>query len=176
MAIARPHQVRRLVLVGCAVYTEAERREQERWSYELEIPKEGEGVEQQVLRIVRTVERFRRVGVDDAMVERQLSEILRDRQYSSWAHVGVFAHDLAARLPLLSQPVLLINADDDLHGPTQRAPALLRNGRIVDLSPAGFGVLETEPGRCAELIRQFLDEGVASSGKKPRAWPLGHDP
>jgi hypothetical protein len=54
--------------------------------------------------------------------------------------------------------VLLINADDDLHVPTQRAPALLRNGRIVDLSPAGFGVLETEPARCAALIRQFLDD------------------
>jgi pimeloyl-ACP methyl ester carboxylesterase len=110
----------------------------------------------QIARIWASFQKWRRVGVDDALLERRMSEILRDRQYSSWAHVGVFAHDLRTRLPLLEQPVLIINADDDLHTPTQRAPELVRDCRFFDLSPAGFGVLETHTAQCVKLIRDFL--------------------
>jgi pimeloyl-ACP methyl ester carboxylesterase len=157
LALSRPRQVRRLVLAGCAVYTEAERREQQRWSYELEIPNPEDTGGAQIRRLWESFEKYRRVGVTDALLERRMSEILRNRERSSWAHVGVFAHDLAPRLPLLEQPVLVINADDDLHEATQRAPALLRHGELVELSPAGFGVFESHPAQCAALVREFLD-------------------
>jgi pimeloyl-ACP methyl ester carboxylesterase len=164
-ALARPTMARRLVFVGCAVYTEEERLEQQRTSFDLEIPKPEDAGGAQVARLWSSFESYRRVGVTDAMMERQMSEILRDREFSSWAHVGVYQHDLRPRLPLLAQPVLVINADDDLYVPTKRAPGLLRHGRLVDLSPAGFGVLEVQADRCAGLVRQFLDDahvGAAS--------------
>lgn len=158
IALSGTTRVKRLIFVGCALYTPEERAASAQWSYDMEIPKPEDTGGAQIERLWRNFEEYRRDGVTDAMLERLMSDVLRDRAYSSWAHVGVYAHDLASRLPLLDQPVLVINADDDLHGPTQRAPTLLRDGRIIDLSPAGFNVLEAFPDRCAEIVRAFLDE------------------
>lgn len=158
IALGGKTNVRRLIFVGCALYTPEERAASAQWSYDMEIPKPEDTGGAQITRLWKNFEDYRRDGVTDAMLERLMSDVLRDRAYSSWAHVGVYAHDLASRLPLLDQPVLVINADDDLHGPTQRAPALLKNGRIADMSPAGFNVLEAFPDRCADIVRAFLDE------------------
>lgn len=157
IALAHRQRVRRLILVGCGIYTREEREEQKRWCYDIEIPKPEDTGGAQVMRLWASFEKYRRGGVDDAMLERRVSEVLRDRAYSSWAHLSVFAHDLSARLPLLEQSVLVINADDDLYIPTQRAPALLRRSKLVDLSPAGFGVFESNAPRCAAVVREFLN-------------------
>ena len=157
MALAGRLDVRRMVFVGCALYTPAERATSQAWSYDLEIPKADDTQGAQVMRLWANFEEYRREGVNDAMLERYLSDVLRDHARSSWAHVGVYAHHLEERLPLIEQPVLVINADDDLHGPTQRAPDYLRNCRLVDLSPAGFGLLEVLPETCADLVRAHLD-------------------
>lgn len=158
IALAGRLPVRRMVFVGCALYTPAERAASEQWSYDLEIPKPETSGSAQIMRLWDNFVEYRRDGVDDAMLKRWLSDVLHDHERSSWAHVGVYAHDLSTRLPLVEQPVLIINADDDLHIPTRRAPALLRRSKLVDLSPAGFGVLEAYPERCAALVRAYLDE------------------
>ena len=68
-------------------------------------------------------------------------------------------HDLLALLPRVDQPVLILNAADDIYEPTKRAPQYLKNAHLIDLSPAGLWCLDVKPAEAATLIREFVDEG-----------------
>jgi hypothetical protein len=101
--------------------------------------------------------RFRWDALSDEMLERCLSDQLRNRPRSFAALEAVFAHDLGARLPLVRQPTLVITVRDDIYEASKRAVPLLPNGQLLDLSPAGFGVVEAWPQRIAELARAHFD-------------------
>ena len=59
----------------------------------------------------------------------------------------------------MDQPVLILNAADDIYEPTKRAPKHLKQARLVDLAPAGLWYLDVKPAEAATLIREFVDKG-----------------
>ena len=157
-ALQRPKQVKHLVLLGCAVYTDEERASQQRWTRETLKPlPDGDGTH--LLSVWNSWARWRWPGVSDAMIERWMADALIDRVRGNWAMEAALGHDLLSRLPLVDQPVLILNAADDIHEPTKRAPQHLKNARLVDLAPAGLWYLDVKPAEAAQLIRSFVDQG-----------------
>ena len=157
-ALQRPKQVKHLVLLGCAVYTDKERASQQQWTRETLKPlPDGDGTH--LLSVWNSWARWRWPGVSDAMIERWMADALIDRVRGNWAMAAALGHDLLSRLPLVDQPVLILNAADDIHEPTKRAPQYLKKARLVDLTPAGLWYLDVKPAEAAELIRSFVDQG-----------------
>lgn len=68
-----------------------------------------------------------------------------------WAHEALFAHDLAARLPLVRQPVTVINPPGHLAEASRRAAALLPDVRVVEL-PDFANALESHAGEIADIV------------------------
>ena len=158
VALQRPQQVKHLILVGAAVYTEEELAKQKQWTGVWLAPTEGSDGSH-LLTMWNTWARFRAAGVTDAMIERYVADSLYDRSRARWAPDAVFAHDMGARLRLVGQPVLVFNARDDIYEATNRAAACLKRGRVVDMSPAGLALLEVKTGEIVVIVRQFLDRG-----------------
>ncbi|MSO66086.1 MAG: alpha/beta hydrolase [Alphaproteobacteria bacterium] len=155
LALQRPKQVRHLVLVGCSCYSDEERERQRSWNEASFKATEGSNGEHLVT-TWKNWSQFRWEGVSDAMIERYVSDSIRDRSRATWALQAVFAHDMSARVRLVDQPVLIFNVRDDIYEATKRAGPLLKRGRVVDMSPAGLWLLEVKTAEVARMVREFL--------------------
>lgn len=145
-------QAKHLTLVGAAVYTEEERAAQRAWTGASLQPTEGsDGTH--LTRMWKNWAQFRGPGVTDEMIERYLSDSLRQRGIAGFAMQAVFSHDMGAALRDLDLPILVFNVRDDIYEATRRSAACLKNGRVVDLSPCGLWPLETRTVEIADLIR-----------------------
>ena len=103
-ALRRPEQVKHLVLLGCAIYTEEERASQKRWTRDALKPlADGDGT--------------------------HLISVWNSCVRGNWAMEAALGHDLTSRLPRVDQPVLILNAADDIYEPTKRAPQYLNTAR-----------------------------------------------
>jgi len=80
---------------------------------------------------------------------------MRDIEKSKefYAMQAVFAHDMGAALADLDQPILVFNVQDDIYDATARSADVMKNGRVVDLSPTGLWPLETRTDEIVDLIR-----------------------
>ena len=146
-------QVKHVVLVGAAVYTEEERAKQRAWTGAALQPTEGsDGTH--LVGLWKNWAQFRGPGVTDAMIERYLSDSLRNRGNAAYAMQAVFAHDMGATLADLDQPILVFNVQDDIYDATARSADVMKNGRVVDLSPTGLWPLETRTDEIVDLVRR----------------------
>src|SRR3546814_1749582 len=82
---------------------------------------------------------------------------LLGRNIAWWGHNAAFAYAGDIRLPEIAQPILLLNPGDDLQAETRRAPALMRNGRMIELPGWGHGFLDGFTDDAARLASSFLD-------------------
>jgi pimeloyl-ACP methyl ester carboxylesterase len=80
-----------------------------------------------------------------------------------WVHEALFAHDLDARLPLVRQPVTVINPTGHLAEPSRQAAALIADARVVEFEGPGGATLERDADRIAELI---LSANAAGSHRR----------
>lgn len=71
-----------------------------------------------------------------------------------WAHEALFAHDLAARLPLLTQPVTVLNPAGHLAEPSRIAAAMIGNVDVIELPEANGGALLDHATTIAALIER----------------------
>lgn len=78
---------------------------------------------------------------------------------SWWGHAAAFAYDSANALPKVSQPILILNPEDDVYQRTPRAQSLLAHpeSRIHDLPGWSHGFLDLKTVEAAQLVRGFLD-------------------
>ena len=102
------------------------------------------------------LQRFYGPEVPRSVMARNFTEGLRGGPVAHWGHRAAFAHDLRVDLPKLTQPVLVLNPDDDLAAQTPRGLPLLRHGRQIDL-PRGHGFLDTMTAEVAATLSGFLD-------------------
>jgi pimeloyl-ACP methyl ester carboxylesterase len=154
LALQRPRQVRHVVLIGCAVYTDEERAKQRAWTGASAAPTEGSDGSH-LLRLWNNWAQFRGPGVTDAMVERYMADSLRRRDQVSGVMAAVFSHDMA-RVGLIERPVLVFNVRDDIYEATKRSAPLLQRGRVVDMSPSGLWLTETWTAEVVTMIRAHL--------------------
>ncbi len=78
---------------------------------------------------------------------------------SWWGHAAAFAYDSAAAIPQVTQPILVLNPEDDIWERTPRAKDLLAHpdSRIHDLPGWSHGFLDLKSKETAKIVREFLD-------------------
>jgi pimeloyl-ACP methyl ester carboxylesterase len=110
-----------------------------------------------------TLDRIRRVGrglfrdtSDDRYWDITLERMRRFRT-SPWGFRAAFNYDLSKTLPLIDQPILVLNPEDDLWDQTPKARQYLRNGQIHDLPGWTHGHLDSHTQEMAAIVRAFLD-------------------
>ena len=86
------------------------------------------------------------------MIERYVSDTLRQRDTAGFAIHAVFDHDRGNALADLAQPTLVFNVRDDIYEATKRSMQIIKNGRFIDLSPTGLWPLETRTEEIAAAI------------------------
>lgn len=153
LAHQRPQQVRRLILLGAAAYTEDERARQKVTYGPAAVQPDGSHLAGKWTGWAS----WRWPGVTDEMIGRYAADSVLDFERSWWAHRAVFEHDMAARLSSLEQPVLVLCARDDIWEPTQRARSHINRGRFVELADWGHWLWEVKTKEIAAMIRDFLD-------------------
>lgn len=73
------------------------------------------------------------------------------------AHQAMFDYDSDARLPLVGQPVLVLNPEGHLAHPSRRAAALLPASTVEEMPDVSGPVLELAPDRIARSIAAWAD-------------------
>jgi len=101
---------------------------------------------------------FWKMGPDPVQAWNIYLEAQKSPEITAWGMRATIAYDFAAALEAVSQPLLILNPDDDLAEMTPRAAASLKNGRIHDLPQWTHGMLDARTAEIAAIVRSFLDQ------------------
>lgn len=154
LALSRPDLVRRLVLVSTPIYNDAELEAQKATlGRPLQLDESGA----HLLEVWQGHWRWRGPGQDLELVQAAVTEAFRGGPGAWWGHRAAFEYQMADRLPLVEQPVMVLCPEDDLYEPTLRAASLIKNGKLVELRGWGHGMLDVKTLEVGRMLREFLD-------------------
>lgn len=156
IAATHPERVTRLVLGGPPLLTRAQLESLVPTVCPVEIDPDG----------AHLMAVWRRIRVKDPAAPLDLAHreavlnLLAGVRYPE-AYKAVFAHDLASRLAAVECPTLVFaGPDDTIRASLEPAHALLRRGSIRVLPRGSTYICDREPELVAEMLRDFLLEGV----------------
>ena len=159
LALARPDRIGRLVLTGVPYRTPPERAERLANIHAVPAPEEaGDGIFERLRWLWDFTVKGRHPGVS---VERA-ADIFIDRARTLnrywWPYDAVWRWPVEDRLPLIHQPVLILQPDEMLRDQSVNAASLLRNGSIQELPDLNRDVFEPGGGvaTLASAMRAFL--------------------
>jgi len=153
MARQRPERVRRLVLVSAAMFTPEEFAQMKVEFAPRPLREDG----QHLVDLWQELRLWRDPAQSLEATQWNFAEHLRGGQTAWWGHRAAFNYPRADVLPTLSQPILVLNPEDDLYEYTLRAAPLLQNGRVQNLPGWSHGFLDIHTAEVVELLRAFLD-------------------
>ncbi|MFO1425711.1 MAG: alpha/beta fold hydrolase [Steroidobacteraceae bacterium] len=153
LALQRPRQVRRAVLVSAPIFTAEELVEFRAHYGPTQLTADGSHLAKKWQGHVR----WSAPGRTLEMVAEGFADAVRNPSISWWGHAAAFDYDMGGQLQKVAQPVLVLDPDDDLHEHTQRARGILRQGRIQHLPGWGHGMLDLHTDELREIVAQFLD-------------------
>lgn len=153
LAIARSHQVRRLLLWGVPAYTAQDRLGLVQSAATLGTREDGCDVLEEWQ---RTVQR-RGPGVPPTATAEEFGDRLRSGAQAAKLLSAAADVDTAERLALVRQQVLLLRPRDEFWDHAPRARTLLPAGSMLDLPDYGQGLLSAAPQRFASIAREFYD-------------------
>ena len=153
LAIARPEQVRRVVLAGVPVLDAKERESFNARPWPVRARDDGSHLVEEWQRVRRT----RGVHATVARLGEDLAAALRAGDTAAWGPAAAANYPSGERLPLLRQQTLVLRPRDELWEMTSRAEALLRESRRVDLPEQNGGLFDTGVVEVARYAREFLD-------------------
>ena len=153
LALARPDQVRKLVLTSAPIFTDEELKQFRAHYAQEPIMEDGS----HLVRKWKGHLHWCGPGKTKEMLAEEFCDALRNPQISFWGHRAAFSYDMGGQLPKVKQPVLVLNPDDDLYTQSLRADGKMRNGRILHLKGWGHGYLDVHTDEAARLVRAFLD-------------------
>jgi pimeloyl-ACP methyl ester carboxylesterase len=152
LAIIKPKQVRRVVLVSVPQLTEAERESVRRVPPSLPGVLDGTHLAAEWQRVAQAYGPTAPVElVTGAFVEK-----LRNGPHPAWLAHAALQYPVRERLAQITQQVLLLRPRDDLWDATLRAREALPKARCIDLAEQGQGLFEAAPELVADGIREFL--------------------
>ncbi len=153
LAIARPEQVRRVLLAGVPVFDAREREHFNAHPWPARARDDGSHLSEEWQR----VRKARGVHATNARIAEDLAAALRGGETASWGPAAAANYAAGERLPLVRQPVVLLRARDEFWEMTARAEGLLREARRVDLTEQNGGLFDAGVGDVARYAREFLD-------------------
>jgi pimeloyl-ACP methyl ester carboxylesterase len=152
LAINRPKQVRRVVLVSVPLFTEAERESLRRIPPSIPAAADGSHLAAEWQRIAESYG----AGVPIELVTTAFVEKLRNGPHPAWLTHAALQYPVRERLSLITQQVLLLRPRDDLWDATLRAREALPKSRCIDIAEQGPALFEVAPELVAEALRDFL--------------------
>lgn len=152
LALLRPAQVRKLVMVSAPLFTADELAAFREHYGPSPITEDGS-------HLVRKWQGHLRWagGRSKEMVAEGFADALRNPAISWWGHRAAFDYALAGHLPNVAQPILVLNPDDDLRTQTNRAHGMLKRGTVRDLPGWGHGFLDLHTDEARRIVVTFLD-------------------
>jgi pimeloyl-ACP methyl ester carboxylesterase len=153
LALQRPQQVRRLVLISTPIYTAAEGAEKKRQFTQEPLTQDGSHVAKKW----RGHQRWGMEGRTLQHLAYQFPDSVRRPGISWWGHHAAFDYPCGERLAEVQQPVLVLNPNDDLHQKTLRGAEYINNGRIQELPDWGHGFLDLFPTQAVAVVQRHLD-------------------
>ncbi len=153
LAVQRPDLVRRIVQISCPVFTDEELAELRANYSSRPITDDGAHIVAKWQHMLP----FYGPKVPRNVLARNFAEGLRGGPVAHWGHRAAFNYDLRETLPKVSQPILVINPNDDLVEQTPRGLPLMQNGRMVEIKDRGHGFIDTMTDDFAGILRDFLD-------------------
>ena len=152
LALTLPKIVRRVVLIGVPVPAEPEKDAFRRAPWPVQPAADGSHLLTEWKRLQESVH----AGTSLDTVAQVCGEILRNGPKAWWGLNAAMHYAAAERLPLLTQPVLLLRAKDERLG-TSRARDLLPKARSTDLTDLhGLDLFEATAPTLVPVLRDFL--------------------
>lgn len=153
LAAERPAQIRRVVLISAPVFS-AEDLAAMRAEYRHRAPQaDGSHI---LHRWQRFHHHFSAGGLSLDAINAAFPDGLLGRNIEHWGHDAAFGFVPGMRLTEVTQPVLLLDPEDDLRDHTAPAPDLLQHGHRVRLDGWGHGFLDLHARESAALVESFL--------------------
>ena len=153
LALQRPDLVRRVVMVSAPVFSDEELVRFRESYAPRPLNEDGSHIVERWQNMIG----FYNARVPPEVLDRNFAESLRGGPVSWWGHRAAFNYPFGERLPSVTQPILVINPDDDLAEQTPRAGPLMQNGRIHNIEDMGHGFLDIMTPEIGSLLRAFLD-------------------
>jgi len=153
LAIARPAQIRRLVLMGLPLLDDAERQAIRSQPWPVPISADGSHLVTEWRRALH----WAGPGQTLAMTAEGFVDKLKAGDRAFWGALAAAAHPFHQRLPLVQQPILAIGPRDDLWEISPRCEGLLRHGRFERWPDHGFGMMDVATAHVAAAVRGHLD-------------------
>jgi pimeloyl-ACP methyl ester carboxylesterase len=153
LAIARPEQVRRVLLVGVPVADAKEREAYNARPWPARGRADGTHLPEEWQRLSQA----RGANAPAVMLGQELAGALVAGDKASWGPSAAHNYAAGERLPLLRQPALVLRPRDEFWEMTARADALLRESRRIDLENCGGGLFDDGAPEVARYAREFLE-------------------
>jgi pimeloyl-ACP methyl ester carboxylesterase len=156
IARQRPLQVRRIVMVSIAFWTEAERAERKLIIKAPEIAEDGSHLSKSWQELVRWSIKGRTLQmITDSFYAGHLNPTI-----SHWGHQAAYQYNVEQAMTEVDKPIMVLNPEDDLWEQTPRIKPLLRHpdSQFHDLRGWAHGFLDLKTEEAATLVRQFLDQ------------------
>ncbi|NJD33189.1 MAG: alpha/beta hydrolase [Gammaproteobacteria bacterium] len=153
LALARPEQVRRVMLAGVPVFDAKEREAFNARPWPARPRDDGSHLVEEWQRIRRS----RGVHATLSRLGEDLTGALRAGDVAAWGPSAAANYAAGERLPLLRQPVLVLRPRDEFWEMTMRADSLLRDAHRVDLPEQNGGLFDTGVAEVARYAREFFD-------------------
>lgn len=156
LAILRPDLVGRIALTGIPMYPKDNAAEKLAEANNYPQPDEAGTSTRTLLDNLWNyvvVNRDKRVPLDKAVWN--FSDKARVLHRFTWAYQGVWAYDYA-RLPLVNQPALVLQPNEDIAGVSREAAKLIANCQVIDLPDLDRDIFDVAPERIADALRTFF--------------------
>ncbi|MSO65383.1 MAG: alpha/beta hydrolase [Alphaproteobacteria bacterium] len=153
LALQRPELVRRIVQISCPVWTTDELVQARARYRRPPIAADGSHLVERW----RTMRPYYRADVPEEVFAIHLAESQRAGPALHWGHRAAFNYDLRPKLPLVTQPVLVVSPNDELQEQSRRGLSLMRNGRLHPIAHWGHGFVDTMTEEFGAILRGFLD-------------------
>jgi pimeloyl-ACP methyl ester carboxylesterase len=152
LAIARPQQIRRVVLVSVPALNDADRESFRQVHAPSAAVSDGSHLMSEWQRVRDTYG----PGVPPEVAANAFAERLRSGTHGAWAVGAMVQYAARERLGLVTQPSLVLRPKDTLWEATQRVRELLPKARLMDLPEQGQGLFELSPETAVEATKDFL--------------------
>jgi pimeloyl-ACP methyl ester carboxylesterase len=152
LAIARPQQIRRVILWGMPMFSPQDRSAL-LGQGALGSRDDGADVASAWQRMLDQ----RGPGASMGALVDEFADQLRAGAHGAKALAAAIDYPAAERLPLLKQPTLVLRPRDEFWDVAPRVRAMLSNCTLLDLPEHGQGFLSAAPQRFASLAKEFLD-------------------
>lgn len=152
----RSTQVNKVINISAPIFTEEEVEAFNQYYAPIELDESGSRFKTMWERILY----YRGAGMTLEMCADSMAENLRGGEAYEWGHAAAFNHaqQYIENIKTLTQPLLVINLNDDLNEHSQRVDVLMNNGERKDYLQWGAGFLDAFPEDASVEILKFLNE------------------